>query len=375
MPKNPLLHPSGVNSSFHGGDGDFQDYIQHMQNVIALGRIDLNAQNREKIILANSPFEWRPDNPTKKGILLIHGIYDSPFTLQDIGRCLLKKNFLVRSVLLPGHGTVPGDLLNIHYSEWVKATHFALASLRKEVDEIYILGYSLGGTLAIHEFLENPEKVNALILLAPALKPRHHLADLLINIHKVTSLFFESQNWYQRTKQTSYARYESFPCDAAQQACALMKIVLQKIQQQSINIPIFMVVDQDDESVNPDVAISFFLKEKNSNNQMLLYSNNAELFTDNRIIVRQSAYPEQKILDLAHSGLPMSPDNPHYGKNGEFKDFQHYHYNLKKHPGEIYLGAITQKNLRKHVIQRLSYNPDFAGMTSLLNQFIDKVDS
>src|SRR5688572_13718977 len=118
--KNKFLHPSGVNSSFHGGNGSFRDYLQHMENVIKTGRLDLTSENTNKIVTANCPYEWRPEQKTKQGALLLHGLYDSCFSMKDVGHHLLSKNFLVRSVLLPGHGTVPGDLLNVDYREWIK---------------------------------------------------------------------------------------------------------------------------------------------------------------------------------------------------------------------------------------------------------------
>ena len=84
--QNPkLFRNSCVNTSFHGAGGSFQDYTQNAANIVALGRIDLNKDNANKIIGANSPFELRPTLPTKKGILLIHGLFDSPSTLRDIG--------------------------------------------------------------------------------------------------------------------------------------------------------------------------------------------------------------------------------------------------------------------------------------------------
>jgi esterase/lipase len=370
--KNPaLLRPSGVNQSFHDAPESFQDYIQGMQNVIAAGRIDLNT-NSEKTIADNSPFEMHPNTPTKKGILLVHGLYDTPYTLRDLAKQFSAHGFLVQTVLLPGHGTVPGDLLKTHGTAWIKAVQYGIDSLAKQVEQIYLVGYSMGGTLTTYIALQRPE-IKAMILIAPALQPRRHFVDLQIQLYRMASFVSRSMLWYESVLQTSQVRYESFPYYAAYQVCQLMQMVNKLLKQKPLQIPIFVVATEDDESVNTEVILDFFQRQTNPQNHLLLYSNDYHDNADSRVTVRASAYPEQNILDFAHTGLPIAPDNPQYGQFGEFKDFQHYNYNLRKHPGEIYLGAITSRNLKKHVIQRLSYNPDFRFMAMKMVEFLESV--
>lgn len=367
-----LFQSSGINSSFHGNEGSFQDYSQHAENIIATGRVDLTAQNAHKIIDGNRPFEWRPAQKTKKGILLVHGLFDSPYTLRDLGQYFLTKNFLVRGLLLPGHGTVPADLLYTDYHEWLKAVDFGMTELAKEVSELYILGYSLGGTLAIHQALNTKHALKALFLLAPALRPRRPFVDFLLHLHKMICFFCQSRDWYQLEKQTSYVRYESFACNAADQACHLMKQTKQSLKRKSIEIPLCVILSEDDESTHAKAAMRFFKKQSNPHNKLLLYSNRPHTFSNHRMIIRPSAFPEQRILNIAHTGLAIAPTNAHYGQNGEFKDFQHYHYDIPKN-ADIYLGAITKENLKKYTIQRLSYNPDFSGMLSVMDDFLKNI--
>lgn len=367
-----LLHTSGVNESFHDAPDSFQDYIHGMQNVIAAGRIDLNSTNRQRIITDNSPYEYRPNQPAQKGILLVHGIYDSPYTLRDIAKQLVAEGFLVRSVLLPGHGTVPGDLSNIKAEAFTNAVRYGIEDLAKQVKDIYLFGFSLGGTLVIEQALKNT-KIKALVLVAPALKTKKRGANLLIHVHRIGGWFKNSWNWYQHTLQTSHVRYESFHYNGAHQACRLMKKVAQQLKQQTLPMPIFVVATATDESVDPLPILNFFQQQNNQNSQLLLYSNQQLHFDDNRITIRNSAFPEKNILDFAHTGLAIAPNNPHYGEFGEFKDFQHYNYNLDKHRGEIFLGAITPENLKKHVVQRLSYNPDFQFMAKAMIEFLKGV--
>ena len=125
----------------HEKANSFDDYIARAREQIATTRNDLNDQNRDKIIDANSPRQHRPDQKAKKGILLIHGLLDSPMILASAFDHFAAQGFLVRSLLLPGHGTEPSDLLNIHLEQWLDATRFALDSFHEQVDDLFVFGF------------------------------------------------------------------------------------------------------------------------------------------------------------------------------------------------------------------------------------------
>src|SRR5438045_615770 len=80
----------------------FADYIKKTKAIIAKTRLDLDNQP-ELIVEANSPFELRPKKFARNGILLIHGLFDSPGLLKDMGQHFYQHDFLVRAILLPGH--------------------------------------------------------------------------------------------------------------------------------------------------------------------------------------------------------------------------------------------------------------------------------
>lgn len=370
MPNNnPLLHISGVNSSFHGGHGSFQDYIQHMQNVIRAGRVDLTPENIAKIMAANSPFELRPTNPNKKGILLIHGLYDSPLSIQDIAQHWVDKGYLVRGMLLPGHGTVPGDLLTIRYTEWIKAAHFGVRSFKNQVDELYLAGFSTGGTLVLGQALTH-SGIDGLLLFAPALKPKP-LIGYFISLHQILLNWkLTHRAWYGRLPQKSYAKYESFNYNAAKQTAALMKKTIAKLKEQPLHLPLFAVVSADDESISPDAVLALFASNNNPKSRLLFYTNKPRPSSDSRILYKSSFYPEQHILNFSHTCITIAPNNPHYGRNGDFRDFQHYGDKIDNAHTQIYQGAISRHNLRFHKIQRLSYNPDFADMMIKTDEFL-----
>jgi hypothetical protein len=57
----------------------------------------------------NRTFELRADDP-QGGVLLLHGLTDSPYSLRALGQKLNEQGFWVVGLRLPGHGTAPSAL-------------------------------------------------------------------------------------------------------------------------------------------------------------------------------------------------------------------------------------------------------------------------
>jgi dienelactone hydrolase len=76
--------------------------------------------------------------------------------MRDLGRALVEHCYLVRAILLPGHGTIPDDLSEVDYRQWVEATADAVASFEGEAKRLVLVGFGLGATLAIDQALAEP---------------------------------------------------------------------------------------------------------------------------------------------------------------------------------------------------------------------------
>lgn len=365
---DPLFHHSGVNSSFHAVGGKFQDYITQCQTTIATGRIDLTPENFNQVMAAISPFELRPDAPTKKGILLIHGLYDSPFTWHDLAPQFAAEGFLVRSIMLPGHCTVPGDLSTIEYSQWLKAAEFGIQSLSQDVSEIYIAAFSMGCPIAIELAFKHPQ-IKGMVLIAPALKPKRfaaNFAQILTLLGKV----YSPLAWYQLSTQHVFVKYESYPCNAANQFCQLVKKTHRTLKKNRLTIPLLVIASADDETVSERAILNFFIKQPNRNNRLLIYGNMDKLPLDPRIQRKSSLFPEQKILDFSHICMAISPTNFYLGSQGTYQDFHHYKGKIPSSNKDIYQGAVKLANLGQHVLRRLTYNPDFSYMSNMIKDFL-----
>ena len=364
-----IHEPSGAEHRLLTANTPFDEYIAAARKLITEHRADLNSDQASKIIEANAPFEWRPYNSDRfeRGILLVHGLYDCPFSVRDIGAHFLKQGYLVRAILLPGHGTVPGDLLNVHRQDWLDTVGNAIASTSAIVDNFYIGGFSLGAALSLLES-RKANNLRAMMLIAPGLKPRHRKAHLL-RLFRLFTWVSQKAKWYQISAQTNYTKYNSHSYNPSYQAYEVMKAAA-KVR---TNIPLFLVASEDDETIDTEFVIRYFEEQPNPHNQMILYSKNAIAHTNHHIEQRSSVYPERNIIDFSHNCIPVSPSNPYLGEHGKLLDFSHYGNNLQQKNKEVRIGAITPYNLMHYTMQRLSYNPDFDHMVQRFSDFIENL--
>ena len=86
---------------------------------------------------------------SKKVVLLIHGFTSSPKEFNDLSEYLAKHGISSYAPLLPGHGTSPERLSVVKYYQWIEFVEEQIALLAKDYNEIYIVGNSLGGNLAL----------------------------------------------------------------------------------------------------------------------------------------------------------------------------------------------------------------------------------
>lgn len=357
-------------------DLDFADYITKYKKIIANVRIDLTENTAEKIIEANAPFELRPSQQSgrKYGALLIHGLFDSPFHLRDIGNYLRNQGILVRSILLPGHGTVPGALLHVDYHQWLQAVHYGIHSLRKEVDDIFLVGDSTGATLALYQEKQNNPSIAGIILFSPAFKIRSTFAPLS-SLHKILAPCWPRAAWlYINASVKNYVKYTSIPFNAIYQVYRLAKEFKKNQKPSEPACPLFFMLSADDKTVSANAIVKYFHLHQNPQSRLLLYTNLPNNFDDSRIIVRHSAYPEMRIINFSHICLPIPPSNEYYGIHGKFSSASHV-----KEPDNMIYGEFTKLDLKlmeylsKTNYRRLTFNPDFAFMTDAMYQFIKSI--
>jgi carboxylesterase len=99
--------------------------------------------------------------------LLIHGFLGSPRELRPLGQALAAAGVAARGVLLPGFGESIGQLRHATAAQWLDAARGAWIETREGADRTTLIGFSMGGALALRLAAEAGLAPDRLILLAP----------------------------------------------------------------------------------------------------------------------------------------------------------------------------------------------------------------
>ncbi len=372
-PDLPYYQKSAQPNTFdYQSDAPFTQYIAETKAYLQQNRVFQNASEQAQELAMVAPFEWQPDAACtakhKRGILLIHGLSDTTFVMRDLAAALSQRCILVRSLLLPGHGTRPKDLADIAYSDWVAAVDYGLRSLKQEVEHAFIAGFSLGGLLSANALLDHTDLQGA-VLIAPALGVNMPL--LTWN----TTWLRHIKDWADVDPPTQAPRYQSMTMNGLAQTYLLTQHFNERLQQQgAITTPVLLIQSMADIAVQPQLNLDLFQqKMTHPNSSALIYSSEpAALAKFPGLQAVNSYLPAQRIVNFSHLALPYAPDNAIYGAQGSYKA-------CGLHVGPVsdkqasdclqgdnnWLGEFGSEDETKfYPFQRLTFNPLFDAMVT-----------
>lgn len=100
------------------------------------------------------------------GCLCIHGFTGAPYEVEPLAEFLSKRTDWIFSVpTLPGHGESL-SLKGVYYQQWIEHAESELKKLIQICDEVYVIGFSMGGMIASYLAAKYP--VDKLVLLSAA---------------------------------------------------------------------------------------------------------------------------------------------------------------------------------------------------------------
>jgi alpha-beta hydrolase superfamily lysophospholipase len=183
----------------------------------------------------NRSFELTLPEP-KFGVLLLHGMSDSPYSLRSLGQRLNAAGGWAIGLRLPGHGTAPVGLTRVTWEDMAGAVRLAMAHLRERMGDrpLYIVGYSNGGALAMEYSLAAAEdaslpRVRGVVLISPEIGITR-LAGLAVwqeRIGRVLGL--DKLKWNSIAPEYDPFKYGSFAVNAGNQAYRLTAEVQSRI--------------------------------------------------------------------------------------------------------------------------------------------------
>ncbi|HET7204806.1 MAG TPA: alpha/beta fold hydrolase [Steroidobacteraceae bacterium] len=171
----------------------------------------------------NMTFVLEPAGKPRGGVLLLHGLTDSPYSLRSLGLSLAADGYRVVGLRLPGHGTAPAGLLRFEIEDLEAATRLAVRDLRGSLGRappIELVGYSNGAALAVSYALDALEDDSLprpahLVLISPAIgiTPLAALGRIRTRISEIPGLGRAA--WQLIEPEIDPYKYQSFPWHAA----------------------------------------------------------------------------------------------------------------------------------------------------------------
>jgi len=184
------------------------------------------------------------------GCLCIHGFTGAPYEVKPLADYLQDRhpNWIFRVPTLPGHGESL-SLRGIKYKQWLAHAEQEYLELSRQCDEIYIIGFSMGGLIASH--LAADYKVDKLVLLSAAayyLNPRQMAAELKEIARDLVQGNLEENELFLRYKQ----KITQTPISAAFQFRKLVGFVRPRLSR--IQTPTLIAQGESDSLVPPKSA-------------------------------------------------------------------------------------------------------------------------
>lgn len=112
------------------------------------------------------------------GIFLSHGFTATTAEIRLVAEKFHAQGYTVAAPLLPGHGTKPEDLNQVHWRDWVESGEASLQKLLGSCEQVWVAGASMGGLLALYLASNNPQ-ISGALLYVPAIRTLMRKRDLL----------------------------------------------------------------------------------------------------------------------------------------------------------------------------------------------------
>jgi alpha-beta hydrolase superfamily lysophospholipase len=177
----------------------------------------------------NRTFELPVDSP-RAGVLLLHGMSDSPYSLRQLGLRLQSAQSWVVGLRLPGHGTAPSGLVEVRWQDMAAAVRLGMKHLAAQApgQPLYIVGYSNGAALAVHYALLSVNDsllptVSGLGLVSPAIGVTGLAALAVWQARLGHLLGLDKLAWNSIQPEYDAFKYGSFAVNAGDQVYRLTR--------------------------------------------------------------------------------------------------------------------------------------------------------
>lgn len=182
------------------------------------------------------------------GALLSHGFTGMPGSMRPWAEALADAGLTVRVPLLPGHGTTWREMNSHRWQDWYGELDRAFAELRSRCERVFVMGLSMGGTLALRLAEQRGAEVAGVAVVNPSLFTLRKDAKLLPVLRFVVPSLPPIGNDVKKAGVVEPA-YERLPVKAAHQMSQLWAVTNADLQR--ITQPLLVFTSREDHVVEP----------------------------------------------------------------------------------------------------------------------------
>ncbi|HEY3311096.1 MAG TPA: alpha/beta fold hydrolase [Anaerolineales bacterium] len=220
---------------------------------------------------------------SKTGILLVHGFTGAPKEMRRMGVYLHDEHdFTVLGVRLSGHATHPEDMIRSSYGDWLASVEDGFALLSNTVDNVIIMGLSMGGVLSLATAAYLP--VKAVVAMSttyrlpddPRLRHIEWLSKMVAFMPKSSGE--PDSGWFDKQAYKGHVSYPQNPLHAIGELyklTAVMQAALPKI-----SVPVLLMHSRDDDYVVKDSMPLIYEHLTTADKQMLWLEGSGHVITE-----------------------------------------------------------------------------------------------
>jgi carboxylesterase len=229
--------------------------LEGMKSRAMLAREDaLHPRDSKTGLLPNAGPISLPGKGSDKAVLLIHGFAATPYDLKPLAIALNKEGFAVYAPLLPGHGTSVRDFARSGEKDWLAASDKAFDELSRKYREVYVVGFSMGGDIALD--IAAKKKPAGVVLLAPCvfingrnnfITPEYsieHLSRFLLTDYIISKPSF----CFDKKALEGRPVYDLFPIKTLRELVSLEESVRREVPE--VKEPLLVIQSKNDPTVD-----------------------------------------------------------------------------------------------------------------------------
>lgn len=121
---------------------------------------------------------WPENGRSRAGVLLMHGYMAAPMEMREVGKSVCEQGYHCHGVRIEGHGTAPRNLSDTSWEEWLLSVQAAFIRMKCQHERVYLVGFSMGGLLALMKASELGRAADGVVAINPALRLKDGRAGL-----------------------------------------------------------------------------------------------------------------------------------------------------------------------------------------------------